>query len=228
MANKMAPNSSQERLYQWQNRLLPFLLGIIILMAVFFFFASMYQLRYLHQEVRHEVFDIKPELQKYEDNLLNKKAPITESYMRWKTYALLEQNVVEKRYHQVNSAMLSRVWTRYLGFVTGMILAFVGAAFILGKFSEKPTEISTSSEIFKASIYSSSPGLVLAFLGTILMCVTLIVPFEIGTVDKAVYSESITKTDQQPGVWRTSPRDSVKTAAEIKQEENDIFSRPKK
>ena len=33
----------------------------------------------------------------------------------------LEQEVISHRYDQSGSAVLTRVWTRYLGFVTGMV-----------------------------------------------------------------------------------------------------------
>jgi hypothetical protein len=47
--------------------------------------------------------------------------------------AVLEADALQRRYHQANANMLARVWTRQLGFITGMLLALVGAAFILGR-----------------------------------------------------------------------------------------------
>jgi hypothetical protein len=52
----------------------------------------------------------------------------------------LETNIVERRYHQANVSLMSRVWTRYLGFVTGMVLAMVGSIFILGKLREMESQ----------------------------------------------------------------------------------------
>lgn len=219
MTEQKIDRIKEDRLFRWQNKLLPFMVCIILLMAIFFFFASMYQLQYLQKEVRHKTFDIQPVMEEYEKILAGNRMLPNEQYINFKINTLLEQNVVERRYHQTNSAMLSRIWTRYMGFITGMILALVGAAFILGKFSEGPTKIETESQLLKASIYSSSPGLVLAFLGTVLMCITLIVPFEIGTRDMAVYKSEW--KIPAPSDWKEDyPFD-------IKAQEDSLFNNPK-
>jgi hypothetical protein len=109
------------------------------------------------------------------------------AYLRWKTAALLEEDAIARRYHQANSAMLARVWTRYLGFLTGVILAFTGAVFILGKLREEASQLDVEGQGFKATLNTSSPGLVLALLGSILIAITLIVPFKIGTRDVPLY-----------------------------------------
>ena len=48
----------------------------------------------------------------------------------------LEQELVARRYEQANLMLSTSLWTRLMGFITGMILALVGAAFILGKLQE--------------------------------------------------------------------------------------------
>ena len=65
-----------------------------------------------------------------------------------------------------------RVWTRQLGFVTGMILTIVGAVFIVGQFSSPGTEISGEGQGFKGSLETSSPGIVLTVLGSAPMAFT--------------------------------------------------------
>jgi hypothetical protein len=44
----------------------------------------------------------------------------------------LERELIARRYDQVNLTVTTRLWTRLMGFITGMILALVGAAFVLG------------------------------------------------------------------------------------------------
>lgn len=175
------------RTARWQQRLLPFMMGAIAVIGVFFFVASLVQLYYLHSQVGHAGLDLRPVFAVFESTQAGQRAAADADYLRWKTSALLEQDVIARRYHQVNSAMLARVWTRYLGFVTGMILALVGAVFILGKLREEATKLEAEGQGLKASLATSSPGIVLAVLGTGLMAITLVVPFEIATRDRATY-----------------------------------------
>jgi hypothetical protein len=74
-----------------------------------------------------------------------------------------------------------------MGFTTGMMLAIVGAAYILGKLQEAQTELKQESELFKISLVTTSPGIVLAVLGCILMSITLLMPFDIDIRDAPVY-----------------------------------------
>jgi hypothetical protein len=201
---------------RWQQRLLPFMMGSILVMGIFFFIASLYQLYYLHHQVAHTRLDLLPHFAQFEEKS-SKAIYGDKEYLRWKTLMLLEQDVVHRRYHQANSVMLARVWTRYLGFVTGMILALVGAAFILGKLQELPTKLEADSQLFKASVYTSSPGILLAVLGTILMAITLLVPFEIETRDRATYTgDKVAISDlPPPKKFPESPTYDIK----IKEEE---------
>jgi hypothetical protein len=82
---------------------------------------------------------------------------------------------------------MARIWTRYLGFVTGMICTLVGAIFILGKLQEPASALSADAVSWKVSLNTTSPGLMLALLGTILMMTTLIVPARIEVEDKAIF-----------------------------------------
>lgn len=179
--------SSRQHLIDWQRRLLPFMTRAIALMAAFFFVASLLVLFSLFREVRiapHD--DIRQSLAGYEQ-ALPRDAPPSQDYLRWKTAVLLEQHVIDQRYRQVNATLLLRAWTRYLGFLTGMILALVGAVFVLARLEMAGTELSAEGGGVKGMLKTSSPGLVMATLGTVLMGITLIVPFQFDTRDKAVY-----------------------------------------
>ncbi len=161
--------------------------GILVAAGLFFVFASIWQLSILYRQVEHEGFDLSPVFAEIE----NKNQTISTSgdlkYLRLKILSLLEQNVIERRYKQVNSVLIARTWTRYLGFTTGMILALVGAAFILGKIRESETTLSQETSALKFSLATSSPGIVLATLGTGLMALSLLVRFEINTRDVPLY-----------------------------------------
>jgi hypothetical protein len=99
----------------------------------------------------------------------------------------LEQDAMQLRYRNVNAVLLLRTWTRNMGFLVGMVLALVGAFFILGKLKVDPTEVSGEGAGFKVAVASSSPGIVLALLGTALMAITLVVKFDFEVGDKPVY-----------------------------------------
>jgi hypothetical protein len=94
---------------------------------------------------------------------------------------------VQQRYHQANVILMARIWTTYLGFVTGMILAVVGAAFILGKLREQASEISGKAENWQVSIASTSPGLIMVVLGSALMLVTIMTHHQINVTDRPLY-----------------------------------------
>ena len=99
----------------------------------------------------------------------------------------LEADALQRRYHQATTTMLARVWTRQLGFLTGMILALVGAAFVLGRLREPATRLSAAGGGITGALGASSPGLVLALLGTGLMAITLVTPFDVETSTDGLY-----------------------------------------
>ena len=92
------------------------------------------------------------------------------------------------RYRQVNLVMLTRAWTRYMGFVTGMVLAMVGAVFILGKLQESVSKFEAGQgEHGRVAFESASPGLFLAFFGTFLMALSIWLTVDVTSRDAAVY-----------------------------------------
>src|SRR5262249_37890505 len=103
--------------------------------------------------------------------------------------AILETNLIARRYHQANVLLMSRVWANYLGFVTGMTLALVGAAFVLGQLKATTTEMETKTEPVQLSLKTASPGITLSVLGVILMMTTIISHHDIETKDMPIYLE---------------------------------------
>lgn len=183
----MAETASERReRATWQRRLLPFLVVAISLMGLFFFATSLLQLGRLGEAVAYRPDDSVPAaLQAYE-----KTTPATEEYLRWKTLVLLEKSALDHRYAQVNATLMLRAWTRHLGFLTGMILALTGSIFILARLSESETRISAEGSGLKGALATSSPGIVLAVLGTTLMVITLTIDFEFTTSDAPIYVAS--------------------------------------
>jgi len=180
----------------WQKRLLPLMTGMLVVLTLFFFVASLTQLYYLHRRIEQAPqCDLEATLSMLEKLGPNMAVKDQFEAVRWRTLSTLEEYAMKRRYHQANVLLMSRIWTRYLGFVTGMILALVGAAFILGKLREPETKLDAEG-VWKFSITTASPGLVLALLGTILMVSTIVTHQEITTEDIPLYT----------GAWSSSFR----------------------
>lgn len=174
------------QLARWQSRLLPFIIAAIALMAIFFFVSSLLQLARLQESVTYRP-DTSLAVSIAAFERANPAAAADPGHVQWKALVHLEESVLRQRYSQVNATLLLRAWTRHLGFLTGMILAFVGAIFILAKLSERETRLSIESAGTKGALATTSPGIVLAVLGTALMVVTLTANFQFETRDVPVY-----------------------------------------
>ncbi len=167
---------------EWQERLLPLMIRMVVGLTLFFFIASFAQLAYLHVTIKKA-----PEVRVEQYFPPEEPGPANPRMQEFKVLAHLDASTLSHRYHQANVLLMSRVWARYLGFVTGMILALVGAVFILGKMREAPSEFSGTGAGASVNLRSSSPGLVLAVLGVILMITTIVTHHEIQTADSPVY-----------------------------------------
>ena len=199
----------------WQKRLLPFLIIAISLMAAFFFASSLLQLGKLGDAVAfHRDDRITQALAAYE-----RTVPQDADYVRWKATVLLEQTALDHRYAQVNATLMLRAWTRHLGFLTGMILALVGSIFILARLSEAETQLSSEGGGAKLALATSSPGIVLAVLGTVLMVVTLTIDFQFTTSDTPIYLRPAVASVAAP----LPPPSALDTDTARRAEEKDLF-----
>ena len=187
-------------LAEWQQTARPFMTRVVVVLAAFFFIASLAQLIYINWELAHPPAIATPLL---DDRVCaaqaGRPAPSPAecvALQRGRALLLLEANVVERRYHLSNALMMFAVWSRYLGFVTGMILAIVGAAFILGKLAEPESRLAAGAPGgWKAEIRSTSPGLVLCFLGVVLIVTAIVTLHSLTTRDASTYIMPINPTD---------------------------------
>jgi len=181
----------------WQNRILPYMVGAVVFFALFFLLASMYQLYSLKTDIQSAP-KIHSELL-YQDHL-----PFDRQ--RWNSLVALEVHVLQQRYHQANISIMSRLWVRYLGFVTGMILAFMGAIFIIGKLKQGAT-LEIEGDGLKANLATQSPGIVLTVLGVVLMVITIVVHHRVDVRDKPSYTAVTITTTSEPPVRKPAPID---------------------
>lgn len=156
---------------------------MLVGLTMFFFLASLVQLFYLHARIADP-----PGADLYE----HLQAAIPEQPGAKLTdplavYAALESQALNRRYHQGNVLLMSRIWVSYLSFVTGMIMCLVGASFILGRLREPTSTIGADSNVLKLSVSSSSPGIILASLGTVLIITSILTNHRIEIQDRSVY-----------------------------------------
>ncbi len=162
--------------------------SLIILSSVFFALSiyDVYQMRaFVTQGADHSA---RTRIEQLLGITQNAAQPVSSrSELLQGSLLLLEAEGMDKRHRQASALLLSRIWTRQLAFMTGMVLAFIGAVFILGKLSEARTDVNFGAEHWKGAISSSSPGLILAFFGTVLIAISLIVQPRIDVEDRPVY-----------------------------------------
>jgi hypothetical protein len=186
---------------KWQKRLLPFMTKILITLSVFFFLGSVIQFLYLNNLIFNNP---KINVQRPLSDLILDSSLTHEQILentRLKALVLLEEGSLQNQYYQANTLLISRLWISYLGFVTGMIMAVVGAVFILGKLSESMSSITAKIAGNDISFKSASPGLILSFLGVSLMITTIIVRHDITSKYNATYihdtNSSETKSENE-------------------------------
>ena len=176
-------------LNSWQRSLLPWLVIMPTILILLFIYLATRQM-----ERFNAVIDAKEEsvieklIPATTDTALNAKLKGDLEYIRWITLARMEEKSLDRRYSQGGLLLVSRIFTKYLGFFTGMILAIVGAIFIIGKLQESSSDIEGSvGDQMKLKVVSSSPGVIFAILGTVLMLSTILQHAEISVKDQPLF-----------------------------------------
>ena len=160
----------------WQEKLLPFMRGMLLFLTAFFIVATLYQAYSVQSRIITLGRDELPALAGAPDNVPD-----------WRVRVALEGYAMRLRYQHSSLILMSRAWIIYLGFVTGMILAMVGASFILGKITEAESQLAAKAQGAELSFKSASPGLVMAVLGTVLMISTMVVRADVTVTDAPLY-----------------------------------------
>lgn len=180
MATPTAGDDDERSLLRWQRRLLPFMTGGLLTLGLIFFAATLWHYNDLQRHFEVAMPDLREELRRLDN------PAITPEYKDWYARALLEEIALKRRYQQNAIGLQARIWTRMMGFLTGMVLVFSGCIFILGKLRED-VQMSGDVQGAKWALVTSSPGLVLALAGTVLMALAIYVPSTIESTDSVVY-----------------------------------------
>jgi hypothetical protein len=172
---------------KWQERLLPTMNGLLIGLTLFFFLTTFGQMAYLHWSILQT-----PEIninQTSGESLINSTDTFEDrlNARALEVNSRMEAFIVTQRYHQASVLLMSGLWIRYLGFMTGMILALVGASFVLGKLREPVQRLEGKLSGFDFSLRTTSPGIILAVLGVILMFATILDKDTYNVTDSNVY-----------------------------------------
>jgi hypothetical protein len=187
---KPAGRDASRDLAQWQLRLLPFMTRFVVVMAVgFFVFSGLHIYQVTRFIQRGDGLNVRSIIQ----NEIAKPTgqALTPDEVTEHSLLLLEADALDKRYHQAGGLLMSRIWSRQLAFITGMVMAFVGAVFILGKLSEDRSEASGGAGEWKVAISSASPGIILSFFGTVLLVSSLFVRATLDVSDGPAYLNAV-------------------------------------
>lgn len=162
----------------WQDKILPF--AIILLSVLVLVFVLLY------------VFEIK----KIQDSFLTNEdynaVTVSKNLSKLGTGAsdrIYNAELISLLNRHYSAALIikSRILTISLSFLTGMILCFMGGLFVLGKFSEGQTTISAAREKISLSLVSSSPGIIISFLGVCLIAISIFSKTSLLVEDKPIY-----------------------------------------
>jgi len=202
---------------RWQYKLLPYMIGTIIGLTVVFVGISIMSLANINAQLNNS-----PRLQV---DSLTSIAERSTSHDKENLIVAMQMDyfITSSRYHQARIITMTNIIIQYFGFLTGMILAIIGSVFILGKIKEDVTSIDLK-DLIKFTITSSSPGIMLAFFGTILMIFTLNVKHSLDVRDDAVYLKpaiNVTLSSPEPGTrgdWDRGQPDTTKVSAEKAEE----------
>jgi hypothetical protein len=180
-----ATSEHSDTAWRWKSR--PMMVAILVALTVFFFSATFYQLRELNLRIESgPTLDVN-DLLAHSACTDNSVSPGCVEMTRMNRAVMLEANLLARRHHQADVMLMASIWSRYLGFITGMILALVGAAFTLGQLRDRGTRIEAGAANAKAMLNSASPGVVMAALGVALMITTIVTVHQLSTKDAAVY-----------------------------------------
>lgn len=179
---------------QGRNWLFLGTMGVSLVLVVAFFAASYGQLSFLHQRILGEgnqdlmdaIMASLPESDVPESERLAAREQTLQANHQQALIGL-EILALERRHHQANVLLMSRVWVQYMGFIIGMLLALIGSAFVLGKLREPPFEADVAFGFTKFLLSGASPGMFLVSLGTILMIITIVINHTITVVDRPLF-----------------------------------------
>ena len=174
-------------LADWQHRLLPFMRWFVVGLATAFFAFSVWNLDEVNDFIEKEHEPAKEQTFR----------PATDGSAQ-APQVVLETNALDRRYHLRSAVLMSHICTVQLAFIAGIVLALLGAMFIMGKLSETPSNLSGGTSQWNVAITSASPGIILCLLGTVVLLVSLAIHISLPDGEKPVYVSPMGAGSQAP------------------------------
>lgn len=172
----------------WQQKLLPFLVITISTLAICFIVFY-----FIH------ISDIEKALENTPRFTASASSGDPQT-VRWNDLKDLEQFSIANRHYNARLMIRSRLLMISLSFLTGVVLCFIGSIFILGKFSEAPTAIEGGQDKISLKLNSSSPGIILACLGVIIIIVSILSKVDVSVSDAPLFMPESELQSNKPGI----------------------------
>ncbi|WP_460578053.1 hypothetical protein [Hymenobacter coalescens] len=160
----------------WQDRILPFAIGVILLLILTF--SSFY----IYQIINIQSYSTSPA---HTQTLVSLFTSDKQTQSEQRVYAL-ELISLLNRQHHASVIIRTRILVISLSFLTGVVISFLGSIFILGKFSES-VNINGELKEIKVAVVSASPGIILALLGVVLIAISITTKTSLDVKDIPVY-----------------------------------------
>jgi hypothetical protein len=211
-------NAAPQDQTAWQYKLLPLMSLMVLVLTGFFVYESIGRIRRLESFI---TLEREPPLAQILPADSFFRTPVGRDASRFRALASLELRALDHRYHQSNLILMTRAWTRYMGFITGMVLALIGAAFVLGRITESTSKVDAGGDKLRVNLESASPGLFLALFGTVLMGMAIFSHVDLAFSDQAIYlgqADSFAVLPEAPGAL-PRPRlnlDSLSPSPEVR------------
>ena len=163
-----------KELVRWQRSVLPWATRFLAVSALVFAILTVAQLGWLQWHIMGIATS-------------DARSDVRSAMTAAGAHYALEYTTLERRYEQSNALLLSRTWIKYLGFLTGMLMVFVGSTYVIGRFVEHEAKIEIGHGESKGALTASSPGIIVSVLGTVVIVVSIYVNHSIETFDGSVY-----------------------------------------
>jgi hypothetical protein len=187
--NKKTASANDKHIIDWQKRMMPWLIIAPSALILIFILLATVQLRSFESHIyQSDSLNISKSLPKVDSVTIDTSITTKLGYLKLYALTKMEEYSINRRYNQAGEILVSGIYTKYMGFFTGMILAIVGSIFIISKLKEDTSNLEgTINEHINFKLVSSSPGIVFGVLGTLLMVTTIFKTVESNVTDAPLF-----------------------------------------
>lgn len=155
-------------------------MGSLVALSLVFFVVTLRNYTNLQERLGAAALDIPVALSQLDGKNLS------DASKDWHMRVLLEHEAMSSRHRQNATVVEASVWTRFMGFMTGMVMVIAGCTFIIGKL-EVSFEGSGKLGGNEGALKTNSPGIVLAVVGSVLIAIALGVKVNVEVNDRPVF-----------------------------------------